>query len=59
MGGNLSTKDRINKAYRIIRKTSEIKKEDIAKMEAMLYAMADKFLDAKRHPNAIIIGIIK
>ena len=46
MGGNLSTKDRINRAYRIIRKTSEIKKEDIAKMEAMLYAMADKFLDA-------------
>ena len=46
MGGISFAKDRINRAYRIIRKTSEIKKEDIAKMEAMLYAMADKFLDA-------------
>ena len=45
MGGESATKDRINKAYRIIRKTTDVKKEDTAKIEAMLYAMADKFLD--------------
>ena len=46
MKGISSAKERINKAYKIIRKTTGIKKEDVAKMEAMLYAMADKFLDA-------------
>ena len=45
MNGNSSIKDRINKAYQIIRKTTEVKKDDIGKLEAMLYAMADKFLD--------------
>ena len=39
-------KDRINKAYRIIHNTTEIEKTDAGKIEAMLYAMADKFLDA-------------
>ena len=46
MNGSSSIKDRINKAYRIIGKTTELKKDDTAKMEAMLYAMADKFLNA-------------
>ena len=45
MGGQSSQKERINKAYHIIRRTSEVKKEDTVKIEAMLYAMADKFLD--------------
>lgn len=45
MGGKSSQKERINKAYHIIRRTSEVKKEDTVKIEAMLYAMADKFLD--------------
>ena len=45
MGGSSTTKDRINKAYRIIRKTTEVKIDDVGKIEAMLYAMADKFLD--------------
>ena len=45
MGGNTSTKDRINKAYRIIRKTTETKTLDTTKLESMLYAMADKFLN--------------
>ena len=45
MGGHSSQKERINKAYHIIRRTSEVKKEDTVKIEAMLYAMADKFLD--------------
>ncbi|MBR4980992.1 MAG: hypothetical protein IKY94_00335 [Lachnospiraceae bacterium] len=45
MSGNSSQKDRINKAYHIIRNTTEIEKTDASKIEAMLYAMADKFLD--------------
>lgn len=46
MSGDTPTKDRIDKAYQIIKKATKIKKDDIAKIEAMLYAMADKFLDA-------------
>ena len=45
MSGESTQKDRINKAYQITRKATEVKKEDIDKIEAMLYAMADKFLD--------------
>ena len=37
---------RINKAFHITQKTQHIKKEDKDKIEAMLYSMADKFLDA-------------
>lgn len=46
MSGKSSQKDRINQAFHIIQKANEIKKEDQDKIEAMLYAMADKFLDA-------------
>ena len=46
MSGNSTQKDRINKVYRIIHNTTEIEKTDASKIEAMLYAMADKFLDA-------------
>ncbi|MBR4982645.1 MAG: hypothetical protein IKY94_08810 [Lachnospiraceae bacterium] len=46
MNGKTSQKERINRAYHITRKATEIKKEDTDKIEAMLYAMADKFLDA-------------
>ena len=46
MNGISSAKERIDKAYGIIRKTTGIKKEDTSKIEAMLYAMADKFLEA-------------
>ena len=45
MAGNSSQKDRINKAFHIIHKAKLIKREDKDKIEAMLYAMADKFLD--------------
>lgn len=45
MAGESSQKDRINKAYHITRNATEVKKDDINKIEAMLYAMADKFLD--------------
>lgn len=46
MAGESSQKDRIHRAYRITRNVKEVEKEDISKIEAMLYAMADKFLDA-------------
>ena len=46
MAGNSSQKDRINKAFHITHKAEHVTKEDKDKIEAMLYAMADKFLDA-------------
>lgn len=46
MGGESSQKDRINKAYQITRKVTGVRKEEIDKIESMLYAMADKFLEA-------------
>ena len=46
MSGKTSQKERISKAYHITRQATELSKEDISKIEAMIYAMADKFLDA-------------
>lgn len=46
MSGKTSQKERINRAYHITKNTPDINKEDKDKLEAMLYAMADKFLDA-------------
>ena len=46
MAGNSSIKDRIRTAYVILRNSTEINKINGAKAEAMLYAFADKFLDA-------------
>lgn len=46
MNGKMPHKERIRKAYRITHKATEITKEDSTKIEAMIYAMADKFLDA-------------
>jgi len=45
MGGKSSHKDRISKAFYIIQNAERVKKEDKDKMVAMLYAMADKFLE--------------
>lgn len=45
MSGKSSQKNRINQAFHIMQKAAAIKKEDKDKIEAMLYAMADKFLD--------------
>ena len=46
MGGKSSHKERISKAFYLMHSAEEIKKEDKDKIEAMLYAMADKFLEA-------------
>lgn len=46
MSGKSSHKERIMAAYEITRKATKINQEDIQRIEAMIYAMADKFLDA-------------
>lgn len=46
MGGSLSQKERIRAAYGITRRATQIPKEDIRKIEAMIYTMADKFLES-------------
>lgn len=46
MSGKTTQKERISKAYRITRNATEVKNDDAQKIEAMIYAMADKFLDA-------------
>ncbi len=46
MAGDSSIKDRITTAYGILKNATEISDTDIAKSQAMLYALADKFLDA-------------
>lgn len=45
MGGVTSQKERIMAAYRITRHVTTLTGSDIQKVEAMIYAMADKFLD--------------
>lgn len=46
MSGKTTQKERISKAYGITRNARDVDKEDVQKIEAMIYAMADKFLDA-------------
>lgn len=46
MSGKSSHKERISKAFYLMHNAKEIKKEDKDRMEAILYAMADKFLEA-------------
>lgn len=46
MGGKSFHKNRINKSYKIIKNTTTVEKNKKDKIEAMLYAMADKFLEA-------------
>ena len=45
MGGTMSLKDRVRAAFDITGKAEGIKTEDIAKIEAMVFIMADKFLE--------------
>ena len=46
MGGKMSQKDRIKKAFEFSRLAEEhIEREEIKKIEAVMYAMAEKFLD--------------
>lgn len=45
MSGESSQKDRIANAYRITQKADGVSEEEIQKAQAVIYAMADKFLD--------------
>ncbi len=45
MGGTMPLKDRVRAAFDITGKAEGIKTEDIAKIEAMVFIMADKFLE--------------
>ena len=45
--GTVSQKERVIAAYDITRKATEVDAETIRKVEAVIYIMADKFLDSK------------
>lgn len=46
MGGEMSQKERIKAALTITKETKNLEKDDIRKIEAVLYTMADKFLES-------------
>lgn len=46
MGGKMSQKERVSAAYDITRKAVNVDAEVIRKVEAVVYIMADKFLDS-------------
>lgn len=46
MGGTMSQKDRISAAYDITRRVTDVDVEVIRKVEALVYVMADKFLES-------------
>lgn len=45
MGGESSLKDRIVRSYQIMQASKGVATEDVRKIEAVIYAMADKFLE--------------
>ena len=45
MGGESDQKERITGAFRIMENTKDISAEDVRRLEAVIYAMADKFLE--------------
>lgn len=47
MDGEMTLKDRVKAAYDIISKTNAVPRNEIQKIEAVIYAMADKFLDSE------------
>lgn len=47
MSGEMSQRERVLAAYDITRKATEVDAEIIRKVEAVIYIMADKFLDSK------------
>ena len=46
MGGEMPLKDRVEAAYRIAWKAGTVGQEELDKIEAVLYIMADKFLES-------------
>lgn len=45
MGGNTSLKDRVCRSLKITRASQTVAKDDVDKIETVIYAMADKFLE--------------
>ena len=45
MGGTMPLKERVKETFKITKKATGISTEDISKIEAVVYVMADKFLD--------------
>ena len=45
MGGESSLKDRVVRSYQIMQASKGVATEDVRKIEAVIYAMADKFLE--------------
>ena len=45
MGGNTSIKDRIKRSLNIAQVSKDVAKEDVDRIETVIYAMADKFLE--------------
>lgn len=45
MGGESSLKDRVKKSFEITQASKDLPKEDIEKIEAVIYTMAEKFLE--------------
>lgn len=46
MGGKMTQKERIKTAFAITKEAYSVNPEDIRKIEAVIYTMADKFLDS-------------
>ncbi len=58
MGGEMPLKDRVEEAYRITRGAGSIGQEELDKIEAVLYIMADKFLEsAEMDELTEVIGV--
>lgn len=53
MSGQMSQKERVSAAYDITRKATEVDAEIIRKVEAVIYIMADKFLDSKEMEQVV------
>ena len=45
MGGKMAQKVRMKAAFRLTQQATHVSEEEIRKIEAVLYAMADKFLE--------------
>jgi len=45
MGGETTIKDRIKRSINITRVSKDVAKEDVDRIETVIYAMADKFLE--------------
>ena len=46
MGGNMEIKERLKAAYQITEDAESVSEEELRKIEAVIYAMADKFLES-------------